>query len=60
MERGTHDDRRAGVLGPDQVLEDAAFDNYLLMRDAYLAHRKSLIDEGARPPQPAASEPAKD
>jgi phospholipid-binding lipoprotein MlaA len=53
-------DRRAGVLGPDQVLEDAAFDKYLLVRDAYLAHRKSLIDEGARPPQPAPSEPAKD
>jgi phospholipid-binding lipoprotein MlaA len=50
-------DRRAGVLGAQQVVEEAAFDKYLLMRDAYLAHRRSLIDQGT--PQPAAPEPEK-
>jgi phospholipid-binding lipoprotein MlaA len=52
-------DRRAGVLGADQVVEDSAFDKYLLIRDAYLAHRKSRIDEGAKQP-PTAPEPPKD
>jgi len=51
-------DRRAGVLGADQVVEDAAFDKYLLVRDAYLAHRKSRV-EGAKQP-PTAPEPARD
>ncbi|WP_280155042.1 VacJ family lipoprotein [Piscinibacter sp. XHJ-5] len=52
-------DRRAGVLGADQVVEDAAFDKYLLVRDAYLAHRKSRVEEGANQP-PSAPEPSKD
>jgi len=52
-------DRRAGVLGAQEIVEEAAFDKYLLLRDAYLAHRKSLIEEGARQP-PLAQEPQKD
>jgi phospholipid-binding lipoprotein MlaA len=52
-------DRRAGALGADQVVDDAAFDKYLLIRDAYLAHRKSRLEEGAKQP-PAVSEPPKD
>jgi phospholipid-binding lipoprotein MlaA len=51
-------DRRAGVLGAQEVVEEAAFDKYLLMRDAYLAHRRSLIGDGNQ--QPAAPEPSKD
>jgi phospholipid-binding lipoprotein MlaA len=52
-------DRRAGVLGADQVVEDAAFDKYLLVRDAYLAHRKSRVEEGAKQSS-TAPEPSKD
>jgi len=52
-------DRRAGALGADQVVEDAAFDKYLLIRDAYLAHRKSRVEEGAKQP-PTTPEPSKD
>lgn len=52
-------DRRAGVLGADQVVDDAAFDKYLLLRGAYLAHRKSRVEEGAKQPA-AAPERSKD
>jgi phospholipid-binding lipoprotein MlaA len=52
-------DGRAGVLGVQELVEEAAFDKYLLVRDAYLAHRKSRVEEGAKPP-PTAPEPSKD
>ena len=52
-------DRRADLLGADQIVEDAAFDKYLLIRDAYLAHRKSRVEEGAKQP-PNAPEPSKE
>ena len=38
-------DRRAGVLGArTRVVEDAAFDEYLPVRDAYLAAQAAWMD----------------
>jgi phospholipid-binding lipoprotein MlaA len=42
--------RRADLLDASRVLEEAAFDKYLFMRDAYLQRRRSLIYDG-RPPR---------
>ncbi|HEX6704103.1 MAG TPA: VacJ family lipoprotein [Albitalea sp.] len=40
-------DRRAGLLQAEKALDAAAFDRYLLVRDAYLARRASLVLDGA-------------
>lgn len=44
-------DTRAHLLGAGRVLEEAALDRYLFMRDAYLQHRENLVYDG-RPPAP--------
>lgn len=43
-------DTRAGLLGASRVLEEAALDPYLFVRDAYLQRRESLIHDGEPPP----------
>lgn len=43
-------DTRAGLLPADKVVEDAAFDKYSYIRDAYLQRRRSQIYDG-RPPR---------
>ena len=43
-------DTRADLLSASRVLEQAAIDPYIFMRDAYLQHRRSLIYDG-NPPQ---------
>ncbi|MEF8768206.1 MAG: VacJ family lipoprotein [Candidatus Accumulibacter phosphatis] len=42
-------DRRASLLPSDKVVEEAAFDKYDYIRDAYLQHRRSEIFDGALP-----------
>ena len=39
-------DRRAQLLDTTNFLEDAALDPYVFIRDAYLARRRSLVDDG--------------
>jgi phospholipid-binding lipoprotein MlaA len=38
---------RASLLPSDKVVEEAAFDRYNYIRDAYLQHRRSEIFDGA-------------
>ena len=40
-------DQRAALLPAERTLDAVSFDRYLLLRDAYLAHRKSLVGDGA-------------
>lgn len=40
---------RVGLLNAGQVLDEIALDKYVLLRDAYLARRKSLIYDGEPP-----------
>jgi phospholipid-binding lipoprotein MlaA len=53
---------RVGLLNAGRVLDDIALDKYVLLRDAYLARRRSLIYDGdppeddAPPAKPAAAE----
>ena len=42
-------DTRANLLGASRVLEQAAIDPYLFVRDAYLQHRESLIQNAQSP-----------
>jgi len=44
-------DTRASLLGASRVLEEAALDPYLFMRDAYLQRRESLIRDGRPAPE---------
>jgi phospholipid-binding lipoprotein MlaA len=47
-------DRRAGLLPAERTLDSVSFDRYLLLRDVYLARRKSLVgDDAALEPAPA-------
>ncbi|MGI9024739.1 MAG: MlaA family lipoprotein [Burkholderiaceae bacterium] len=39
-------DRRAQLLDTTNFLEDAALDPYVFVRDAYLARRRSLVNDG--------------
>ena len=39
-------DRRAQLLDTSNLLEDAALDPYVFIRDAYLARRRSLVSDG--------------
>lgn len=50
-------DKRAELLGASKVLDQAAFDRYAFLRDAYLQRRKHLIYDGA-PPKDKNSQPA--
>lgn len=42
-------DTRAALLPTDKVVDEAAFDKYDYVRDAYLQHRRSEIFDGAPP-----------
>ncbi len=42
-------DRRAQLLDTSNLLEDAALDPYVFIRDAYLTRRQSLVDDGHSP-----------
>lgn len=48
-------DNRAGLLSAGKVLEEAALDPYLFVRDAYLQRRDNLIHDG-NPPKPKLDE----
>lgn len=43
-------DKRARLLDTTNLLQDAALDPYLFVRDAYLARRRSQVADGAPPP----------
>lgn len=43
-------DLRASLLPADKVVEEAAFDKYNYIRDAYLQNRRSAIHDGNPPP----------
>lgn len=43
-------DIRASLLPADKVVEEAAFDKYNYIRDAYLQNRRSVIFDGNPPP----------
>lgn len=45
-------DTRADLLGASRVLEQAALDPYVFMRDAYLQQRRSKVYDGNPPPEP--------
>ena len=47
-------DTRVRLLNAGRVLDDIALDKYVLLRDAYLARRKSLIYDGEPPEGDAA------
>lgn len=42
-------DVRASLLPTDRVVEEAAFDKYSYIRDAYLQHRRSQVKDGQSP-----------
>lgn len=42
-------DLRASLLPTDKVVEEAAFDKYVYIRDAYLQNRRSEIKDGNLP-----------
>lgn len=42
-------DYRAALLPTDKIVEQAAFDKYIYIRDAYLQNRRSEISDGAAP-----------
>ena len=42
-------DRRASLLASDKVVEQAAFDKYDYIRDAYLQNRRSAVFDGSPP-----------
>ncbi len=44
-------DLRASLLPADKVVEEAAFDKYNYIRDAYLQNRRSAIHDGNPPPR---------
>jgi phospholipid-binding lipoprotein MlaA len=45
-------DTRAGLLTASKVLQEAALDEYLFVRDAYLQRRENLVHDGD-PPKPS-------
>ncbi|AKJ27660.1 VacJ family lipoprotein [Caldimonas brevitalea] len=49
---------RANLLGATSMLEDAALDRYLFLRDAYLQRRQSLVYDGDPPEAEEAEEDA--
>lgn len=44
-------DKRAGLLSASRILEEAALDPYLFVRDAYLQRRLNLVHDGNPPKQ---------
>jgi len=52
-------DTRVRLLNAGRVLDDIALDKYILLRDAYLARRKSLIYDGDPPDEDTAPAPFK-
>ena len=44
-------DTRAGLLSASKILEEAALDPYLFVRDAYLQKRQNLVYDGNPPKQ---------
>ena len=52
-------DRRASLLPSDKVVEEAAFDKYDYIRDAYLQHRRSEIFDGEVPYEVSDDEPVR-
>jgi phospholipid-binding lipoprotein MlaA len=44
-------DRRAGLLAASRVLEEAALDPYIFIRDAYLQKRRNDVFDGNPPPE---------
>lgn len=42
-------DMRASLLPTDKIVEQAAFDKYSYIRDAYLQHRRSEVNDGQAP-----------
>lgn len=42
-------DRRARLLDAEKVLDEAALDPYVFLRDAYIQHRRSLVYDGNPP-----------
>ena len=44
-------DTRADLLSASRILEQAAIDPYIFVRDAYLQHRRNLIYDGNPPPE---------
>jgi phospholipid-binding lipoprotein MlaA len=47
------------LLNAGRVLDEIALDKYLLLRDAYLSRRKSLIYDGDPPDDDSAPAPFK-
>jgi phospholipid-binding lipoprotein MlaA len=45
-------DTRAGLLKQEALMEGAAFDRYVLIRDAYLQYRRHLVYDGDPPDEP--------
>jgi len=43
-------DTRAGLLRASRILDTAALDPYVFMRDAYLQRRRNLVYDGSPPP----------
>ena len=43
-------DRRADLLTASQILDDAAIDPYVFLRDTYLQRRLTLVHDGNPPP----------
>lgn len=52
-------DVRASLLPSDKVVDEAAFDKYDYVRNAYLQHRRSEIFDGQLPHEVIVDEPAK-
>ena len=50
---------RADLLGASNVLEAAALDPYIFVRDAYLQRRRNLVYDGKPPPEDFDNEPEK-
>jgi len=48
--------RRAGLLKQEGVMEQAALDRYVFMRDAYLQYRRNLVYDGNPPEEPPQEE----
>lgn len=53
-------DKRAELLSASRVMEQAAIDPYVFMRDAYLQHRRNLIYDGNPPRETPAMPPPSD
>jgi phospholipid-binding lipoprotein MlaA len=45
-------DQRSQLLGTGQLVDTAAIDRYLFIRNAYLQRRRYLVYDGAPPPEP--------